>query len=245
MITKISNNQKSTQGELNLLLLFSGNITITTEGSEHTIRKQQFIIYGTPFEITTASPYLDGFMISLSGEIDDKLAQTYSMLQEKIGSYTPLRIKDPQAKKELLSSMYKAKNDESLLASYLHILLVTLTEGVDEHQQKSSVFEQFCNLIDENISNNYCAGEYAEMMDIPIRELIYQVRKEADQTPCNVITGRVITQAKDLLINSSDSSKVIAYQLGFEDPYYFIKYFKKNVGCTPTQFRKNQLMEVS
>ncbi len=31
----------------------------------------------------------------------------------------------------------------------------------------------------------------------------------------------------------------IAVDLGFQDPYYFIKYFKKQVNCSPTEFRKS------
>lgn len=241
MITKISNNQTVPLGELNLFILLSGTITIESDQKETIIKKQHFLLYDTRFEITSVSPYIDGFIISLPNIADDALREAFYELGENVEVNTPHKISDSEVQKELLNSMYKASSNTGLVNSYCHILITNLIEGIDNAKNDTSVYEQFCNLIDENIPNNYCAGEYAEMMDIPIRELIYEVRKNVDQTPCNVITGKVIAKAKDLIVNTTDSSKMIAYQLGFEDPYYFIKYFKKNVGHTPTQFRKMQL----
>lgn len=74
-------------------------------------------------------------------------------------------------------------------------------------------------------------------MGIPLRKLIQEVKKNENKTPCNFITQKVIEKAKYKLENTDDTSQMIAYQLGFEDPYYFIKYFKKNTELTPTQYR--------
>jgi len=47
-----------------------------------------------------------------------------------------------------------------------------------------------------------------------------------------------ITEAKKLLKNPEMNISEIAYQLGFSDPLYFSKYFKKEVGVAPVQYRK-------
>ena len=50
-----------------------------------------------------------------------------------------------------------------------------------------------------------------------------------------------ITEAKKKLKNPEMNISEIAYQLGFSDPLYFSKYFKKEVGVAPVQYRKEHL----
>lgn len=76
------------------------------------------------------------------------------------------------------------------------------------------------------------------MMGISPKKLIREVKNHEQKTPCNFITSKVIEKAKHKLRHTEDTSQMIAYQLGFQDPYYFIKYFKKNTTLTPTQYRK-------
>lgn len=129
------------------------------------------------------------------------------------------------------------ENNLRLKESYLHILWIELLNDVRSSKKNLSTTELFSDLIEQNIKQNYCAGTYAEMLGIPLKKLIQEVKECENKTPCNFITEKVIQKAKYKLINSQDTSQMISYQLGFEDPFYFIKYFKKNTGLTPKQFR--------
>jgi AraC family transcriptional activator of pobA len=51
----------------------------------------------------------------------------------------------------------------------------------------------------------------------------------------------VISEAKNLLLSGERSISEIAYQLGFENPPYFSRLFKKEVGISPKKF-KSQLL---
>jgi YesN/AraC family two-component response regulator len=42
-----------------------------------------------------------------------------------------------------------------------------------------------------------------------------------------------------MLLNSNDSISHIARQVGYDDPAQFTKYFKKNLGCSPREFRQS------
>ena len=53
------------------------------------------------------------------------------------------------------------------------------------------------------------------------------------------IRARIILQAKRQLAYTSLSAKEIAYSLGYEDYAYFSKLFRKNVGKSPSDYRKN------
>jgi AraC family transcriptional activator of pobA len=53
-----------------------------------------------------------------------------------------------------------------------------------------------------------------------------------------MIEERVMLEAKRLLSYSSLSVKEVSMLLGFDDPAYFFRFFKKNTLSTPSEFRK-------
>ena len=61
-------------------------------------------------------------------------------------------------------------------------------------------------------------------------------------SPKSYIEGLRINQAKALLKDTDLSSKEIAYQVGYNSPYYFCLSFKKNTGMTPSEYRKQQAL---
>lgn len=65
------------------------------------------------------------------------------------------------------------------------------------------------------------------------------VKKQFSKSPSQLINERVILEAKKLLHLTYKSIKEIAQELNFEDEFYFSRYFKKNVGVSPSSYRKN------
>lgn len=58
------------------------------------------------------------------------------------------------------------------------------------------------------------------------------------KTTSQVIADRILLEAKRKLIHTNARINQIGYDLGFQDPYYFIKYFKKHLKISPSEFRK-------
>ncbi|WP_167772668.1 helix-turn-helix domain-containing protein [Ramlibacter henchirensis] len=52
------------------------------------------------------------------------------------------------------------------------------------------------------------------------------------------VDGRVVLEAKRLLVHSQYTAVQIAHQLGFTEPTNFLKFFKRGAGCTPLEFRQ-------
>ena len=240
VIIKIENNTKIPVNEFNIIFLIAGSISIQTDENEYEIEKKTFFYYNKDFKITSSSPYLNGFIISLSKEYIIENPSIEKYVSENLEYFKPSKLIDTNSFKTLLETIPKEnKSNKELIVNYINIILLKLkSNNVDKKNQKSKLYNQFIDLIKENIENNYCAGSYAKLLNIPLKTLIAEVKQETNKTPCNVITEQVIKKSKQLLLTTSNSSKMIAYQLGFQEPYYFIKYFKKNVGVTPTQFRK-------
>lgn len=63
------------------------------------------------------------------------------------------------------------------------------------------------------------------------------VKRETGKTAQEYIQLKMITLAKDRLLDGISNVNQIAYSLGFQYPQHFIRFFKREVGCTPTEFR--------
>lgn len=240
VIKKIESNTQIPVNEFNIIFLIAGSISIQTDDNEYEIEKKSYFYYNRNFKITSSSPYLNGFIISLSKEYVKENSSIEKYLSKNLEYFKPSKLIDTNSFKILLETISKEnKSNKELIVNYTNIILLKLKSNIiNRKNQKSKLYNQFIDLIKENIENNYCAGSYAKLLNIPLKKLIAEVKQETNKTPCNIITEQVVEKAKRLLLTTDNSSKMIAYQLGFHEPYYFIKYFKKNVGVTPTQFRK-------
>ena len=58
------------------------------------------------------------------------------------------------------------------------------------------------------------------------------------KTAKQFIEGRILLEAKRMLVYSNESIKEITFQLGFDEPTNFTKYFSKNADMPPVQFRR-------
>lgn len=95
---------------------------------------------------------------------------------------------------------------------------------------------QFKSLLDAHLHQNLSIDEYAEQLHISAKSLTAFTKKYLHQTPGELVQSRKVLEAKRLLSNKQLSIQEVAYRLGFEQPTYFTKYFKKNTGYTPKAF---------
>lgn len=127
----------------------------------------------------------------------------------------------------------------------LFIVLISKAESIKQEQTslliettKITVFKNFKTLLEQNFKESRSADYYAKKLAITYKHLNSICKDLVNKTAKNVIDDFIIIQAKRSLINSSVKSNELAYQLGFEDPTNFSKYFKKHTGLTPNLFAK-------
>lgn len=101
----------------------------------------------------------------------------------------------------------------------------------------SSLFLQFKNLIEEKYTTLKNVSDYAGILHIkPV--LLNEISKQLSGiTAGEHIRNRVILEAQRYLYNTDLSAKEIAYKLGFDDPHYFSRFFKKYTNQTPSEFK--------
>jgi AraC-like DNA-binding protein len=67
------------------------------------------------------------------------------------------------------------------------------------------------------------------------------LKKETGRTALDHIHLAIIIEAKNILMSTDSTVAETAFRLGFENPPYFSRLFKKSVGITPTEYRSRFL----
>ncbi|WP_418646260.1 helix-turn-helix domain-containing protein [Tenacibaculum insulae] len=106
--------------------------------------------------------------------------------------------------------------------------------------EESKLFKDFSLLVALNFKKIHSVTEYAHRLGISPKSLTKSFQKTGVQTPSDYIKFRIITEAKRQLLYSTETIKHIAFDLGFNDPAYFSRYFTKATGYSPKEFKKSQ-----
>lgn len=100
------------------------------------------------------------------------------------------------------------------------------------------IFRKFTDLIECSYKQHLALPEYCKQLGLPERRLNQICRQIANQSPKSLVVDRLVQEAKRLLIHSTATSKEICYQLGFNDPAYFCRFFRKHTAMTTQAYRK-------
>ena len=99
--------------------------------------------------------------------------------------------------------------------------------------------QQFETILEHHYKAEKSPSFYASKMNITLKHLNRISKDILDKTVTELITARVLLEAKRLLINPKKSISQVAAELGFENYSYFTKLFKKQSGITPSEFRSS------
>lgn len=100
---------------------------------------------------------------------------------------------------------------------------------------------KFSNLLNSNYNKMHLVSQYADILKLPPKELLRAFKKRGYEKPSEIIKDRILLEVKKLLINTDLDIKEVGSVLGFEDPAYFARFFKKNTGETALEFREKYL----
>ena len=102
------------------------------------------------------------------------------------------------------------------------------------------LFDLFLDLIEENILKYKQVSKYAEMLNLTVYQLNAITKGLLNKNASELINEYIILESKRNLLATSNLVSQIAYNLGFEDTSYFIRFFKKHTGYTPEIFRQQK-----
>ncbi|MCX6215296.1 helix-turn-helix transcriptional regulator [Spirosoma sp.] len=109
-----------------------------------------------------------------------------------------------------------------------------LTEKID---RSSLIYQQFRLLLEAHYIEWKNPHHYANHLSLSPVYFNDTIRKRSGQSVSTHIQGRSVLEAKRLLVYTEHTVSEISHQLGYEDPIYFGKLFKKHTQLSPLQFR--------
>ena len=103
------------------------------------------------------------------------------------------------------------------------------------------VVKKFLQLVEENYQYNLSVADYADKMALTPNHLTQTVSQLTGKTSSQIIKAKQILEIKRLLVHTNMNVTEIANQLNFPDQSYFAKFFKRETGFSPLQYRMKSL----
>ncbi len=136
-----------------------------------------------------------------------------------------------------------------LLVAYLRIFLINASRLKMEQQQLTAspgkeskehhILQKLKDAIEENFRAKHSPGDYAAMLYVTTKTLAKVSKLHYNRTLSNIINERIIIEAKRELYLTNKAVKEIAYELGYDDEYYFSRFFKVNTNVSPQKYRES------
>lgn len=191
-----------------------------------------FCIYKHHKEVTSNGVLFNNIYKPPFVQVDEPSAATLNMACEQIK----------------IEMQHPALAQHELLISYLKIILITAArlktqqqpEAFEDLQQQKEPFvlQKLKDAIEAHFKTKHSPAEYAEMLYITPKALAKITKAHFNKTLSSLINERIIIEAKRELYLTNKTVKEIAYELGYEDEYYFSRFFKVNASVSPQLYRE-------
>lgn len=185
----------------------------------------------------------EGYVIIIKEAFLEKsLDKSLAMLLTKLHDLQVIKVSEDQSIDTLFDILCREKKlnsptQKEVIEGGLKALLAKIISYSESSSDQSiDMSTKFMDLLEEQPRNN--VAFYAESLNTTAQNLNTMCKKRFSKTASEVIASHMIQETKRLLLYTDLSVAEISYNLEFKDTSHFIKYFKRQVGQTPLQFKK-------
>ena len=137
----------------------------------------------------------------------------------------------------------KQQKDTAIILAHLNALLTEFNNAyfrnIDQNSNlspKLSKYIEFKLIVETHLTEQHSINTIAERLAITTNNLYGIVKEFSGVSPKEFITTRLMLEAQRKLHYSSLTVKELAYELGFSDPGYFSRLFKKSTGKSVSRY---------
>lgn len=162
---------------------------------------------------------------------------------------TPKMIETLQPFAEQMLSAFHSKSDlfMEIIGAYLKLFLIecnsscslspnTNTQSIEVEK---TIVKNFKSIVELHFTKWHQVKDYAEELNVTPNYLNEVIKSAIDVSAKDFIQNRLVLEAKRMAAFTEKSAKEIGFDLGFEDPSHFSKFFKTNTGQSLQNFREN------
>lgn len=117
-------------------------------------------------------------------------------------------------------------------------LAVQHTPAAPQRREHQALFTRFVELVEQHHAAHWPISRYADRLGLSPERLNRLVRAEAGRSALDLVHERLAREACRRLVYVAAPLSRLAFELGFEDPAYFCRFFKRRLGCSPRDYRQ-------
>jgi AraC family transcriptional activator of pobA len=131
---------------------------------------------------------------------------------------------------------------EEMLRHHMSIVAILLWRSSEirsaaKQPAPRALVSNFLLLVDQHMRRHWSIRDYARYLGVSVDRLNSATLRATGQTPLAVIHARIMAEARQMLESSGMQISEIAINLGFEDAAYFSRFFKRQFGKSPREYR--------
>ena len=134
-----------------------------------------------------------------------------------------------------------------VIGSYLKLFLIECnghcslkpSTNTQYFEVSKNIVKNFKEIVEINFNSWHQVQQYAEKLNVTPNYLNEVIKSNLNISAKDFIKNRQILEAKRMIVFTEKSIKEIGFELGFEDPSHFSKFFKTNVGKSLQDFKEN------
>ena len=160
---------------------------------------------------------------------------------EKIGYESGGMVYRFSSRHDYLKSINDMSNYEEIRTWFITKIQDVCRNIVNKKEEQATKLIAIAkDYIDHNYQNEVSLDETSRQINISPYYFSKLFKEEMGQSFIEYVTGIRMEKAKELLSKTDKSMKEICNEIGYADPNYFSRTFKKNVGFTPTEFKEKR-----
>src|SRR5215467_13312313 len=239
-----------------IVLIESGSVNYKLDLQDITLTDGQ-LLFAMPNQVFTPPTKTDNlkyFKVLFDENTLALLPQQFPFLVNPLNSQT-ITIEDTSKQRvkkgfEILNQILhidKHPTDTEIILAYLNSLLVELNSAYFKNKEpinilnnNLSMFIEFKLVVETHLTEQPSINTIAEKLALTTNSLYRIVKEYSGVSPKDFFTNRLMIEAQRKLQYSKLSVKELAYELGFNDPDYFSRLFKKCTGKNVSEVLENR-----
>lgn len=235
-----------------IILIDSGSVSYNLDMKD-VLLSEGYLLFAMPNQVFIPPPKPDElkyFKIIFDENTLAMLPQEFTFLANPLNSQV---IIFEGAGRERIKKVFDILNqilyndnqpvENEIVLAYLNSLLTELnsayfknTDSTSTTNQHLSKFTAFKLIVETHLTEQPSVNAIAEKLSLTTNSLYRIVKEYSGVSPKHFFTTRLIIEAQRKLRYSNLTVKEIAYELGFNDPDYFSRFFKKFTGKSISEF---------
>ena len=227
-----------------LLYVISGTLCVKSDRSDLTCTSGNFLIFppNRPYSYYhDLHEQIECYWIHFSGsDVEKALGQYAFGIFPEVNTITHDVVINARYSNIFNTFSQNDKFRDRELSILFDRLLLSLAKRISGAQSTKSALIKSLNYINSNYNTDIYIPALAELENLSLSRYNTVFREVTGTSPSNYIKQLRLSTACEFLLSTDMPINLIGESVGYPNPYFFSKMFKRNIGMSPTEYRRNK-----